>query len=457
MRKVSTTVACVLAVATAWSGCGAAGAARSPLFDEESILELRIEAPFQELFEGAKKSPDLTVPGALFEAASGRESRAIPVTVSLRGHTSRRESECSFPKLKLEFDKSAAADTLFAGMKSIKIGTHCGEAPNDVPTPRFGRLQNERGPFREIAVYRLLHAFEVPTLRVRPARIRYVDPGPSTALVRNAMLLEDDNEAIKRLGGSHEIKPEDFTSADRVFDPADSALISFAQALIGNFDWCLMFTADDSYRCDARRKLWNVSALATDGARARPLMYDFDVSGMVAGSHRWFPDVFNAGFVASRSTREVEVIAQLQRTRTLFSRAELDATRRRFVDRKSKAYHVVEQSELDADGRRQIREYLDAFFAEVESDDRFYRPVVAVADVRPRVAPNASAPVVCGSRGAAPVGTPVSEPIETRGEMVKVAVLDALWHWGPAVKCAPIQSGAVWIEKRAISRDFPAR
>jgi hypothetical protein len=270
-------------------------------------------------------------------------------------------------------------------------------------------------------------------------------------------LIEDDDDAVKRLGGENLITAEQFTTVDQVFSPADAATMAFAQALIGNFDWCVKFSATDTYRCDAKLKLWNVLAMKVKGGKARPIVHDFDVTGMVAGSHHWFRDAFNAAFVPSKSQREIEVISQLQRTRTLFPRAELDATRQRFLAKKNAAYRTLADAPLDDEGRVVIAEYLDAFYQEIGSDERFYRPVVTVQGTMARTEPNQSAPPVCPTRGPVPVGTPVSEPLETRGEFVNVVLLDALWHWATPHRCPPVKTGPVWIPSSAIGKDFPKR
>src|SRR5262249_10121146 len=176
---------------------------------------------------------------------------------------------------------------------------------------------------------------QVPSLRARPAKIAYVytdarngeaaqaggqgrgQGARAEPVVRRAMLVEDDDTAVARLGGTGEVDAQHFTGDGPMFSVAASANMAFAEALIGNFDWCVRFTMRDTYRCDARLKLWNVIAVATGSGKARPLIYDFDVSGMVTGSHRWFPDVYNEAFVPSRSQREVEVRGQVQRTRSL--------------------------------------------------------------------------------------------------------------------------------------------
>jgi hypothetical protein len=439
----------------------ALGAARDEgLLANDDIIAIRLEAPFDELFARAKHEPDYAVDGTMVIADERQPGIPVPVTIGLRGNTSRRESECTFPKLKV---KVRGNDLLPGNLRTLKIGTHCGEAKGDDLTARFGRLPNERSPWREAAVYRILRTLDVPTLLSRPARITYAySPNGDTAtsrepVTRNALLLEDDDDAIARFGGHGDIAPDQFTTADALFSADDGAALAFGEALAGNFDWCVKFFAEDQYRCDARRKLWNVIAARTASGKARPILYDFDVSGMVTGSHRWFGSVFNADFVPSKSPREVEVVSQLQRTRSLFTRGQLDATRRRFLDRRDAAYRALEAAPLDPSGRRHLTEYMDAFFGEIGSDENFYRPVVARPNTTIRAEPNPAAPGVCTERGPVPIGTPVSPPLETRGPMIKVVVLDALWHWGPSAECSAVLNGAPWIEADAISRDYPQK
>ena len=39
--------------------------------------------------------------------------------------------------------------------------------------------------------------------------------------------------------------------------------------------------------------------------------------------------------------------------------------------------------------------------------------------------------------------------------MIQVRLLDALWHWAPPVKCPDMRKTPVWIDKAAVSRDYP--
>jgi hypothetical protein len=441
-----------------------AAAAVPPLFSSYDVLPLRLEAPLNELFEHARTDDSYTVSGTLSYTDGGRPTTIENVTVGMRGHTSRNESECAFPKLKVALPDGARANApLFAGMKSIKIGTHCGEAPEDGVSVKYGRLPNERSPLREAFVYRLLDALDVPTLKARAAKVTYVytdpkegqTPPQNQPLVRHAMIVEDDDVAIERFGGRGEITEAAFTNARAQFAIADTVRLIFAEALIGNFDWCLKMTPDDRFRCDARHPLWNITAVKTGEGRSRPIVHDFDVSGMVSGRHPWFKDVFNESFAASRSQAKVEVLAQLQRTRSLFSRQDLDAARKAFMAHRRDADRALESAALDPAGKDHAKRYIDAFFAAIESDEAFYRPVVATAGATMHASPNGE--VVCPAGGPIPVGTPVSEPLQKDGSMIEVRLLDALWHWAAPAKCTAVHQGAVWIDADVVSADYPKR
>jgi hypothetical protein len=443
----------------------AAPSPHTDVFSSHDLLTLRLRAPLNELFSNVQPDGEsgATVAGTLSYSDGGAESTIDNVTIGVRGHTSLREGECTFPKLKLHLPPGPAVErSPFAGHRVLKIGTHCGEAAGDAVTSKYGRLANEHAPWREAFVYHLLETVQVPTLKARPARITYVytDPRPSEApnqhqpIVRNAFLVEDTDDAMRRLGGVRQFDEKTFTNARDKFAGVDTATIAFAEAMIGNFDWCLKMTPQDRYRCDARHPLWNVLAVVGADNRTRPVIYDFDVAGMVAGHHRWFKDVYPESFDSASTHAAVEVVGQLERTRTLFSRRDLDAVRAHFNRRKPDAQALVAAADLDASGKRRITEYLDAFFDTIGSDAAFYRPAVVAPNVTAYL-DEAGTTAPCGARSRVPVGTVVSEPLERGAQRVRVQLLDTLWHWTSPDRCDAIHHEAVWIDASAISRDFP--
>src|SRR6185503_14587230 len=258
------------------SGRAAPPAGTPDFLDGDTTATLTLEAPLKDLFERGAEDENVAVPGTVtFKDASGKDVVFRDVKVSVRGHTSRREAECTFPKLKLKFPDKA----------SLKIGTHCGENAGETLSTKYGRLANELSPQREALVYRLLHAVEAPTLRARPARITYVDAGQR--LERNALLLEDDDDALKRFGGEREVTMESFGDVKARNAASDAARIAFAEAMIGNFDWCMRFAPDDIYRCNQPKPLWNVLAFERGDGRTGLAIKDFDLAGTVVGGHPW--------------------------------------------------------------------------------------------------------------------------------------------------------------------------
>jgi len=414
------------------------------LLDGDSTAALTIEAPLQRLFATGSENENVTVPATVtFKDAQGADVVLRDVALSVRGHTSRRETECTFPKLKLKLK----------GAGSLKIGTHCGEAPDGQLSPKYGRLANEKSPLREAVAYRMLHAADVPALRARPARITYIDSGTHAApLTRNALLLEDDNDAMARADGRTELTFENFGDVAARHATADAGLIAFGEAMIGNFDWCLKFTPDDIYRCNAPKPVWNVLAFERSGGTAL-MMKDFDLAGVVVGRHPWFDTVWNRAFVPSRSPIEIEVLSQVQRTRSLFSRDALDGLRRRFVEKKDAVLSAIQRADVDDEGRRLALAYANDFFTAIADDRSFYRPVVARADVQVYMDPQRTREA-CGPKDVMRAGTPVNE-LQRAGSMSQVNILDVMWRWASKNECDNVQNGPVWITSDAITTDYP--
>jgi hypothetical protein len=443
----------LLALTPTSSSVGANGS----VFDSYDLLELRIEAPLRGLIAKAQQEENDSVAGKLtvVDTSAERDRDAIEVRISTRGHTSKQTSECEFPKLKIAFPKGAEG-SLFAGMKAIKLGTHCGERSDAELTSKFGRLANEKEPHREALAYRVLHALGVPTLRARPARVTYVfadDDSGGSPLVRNAMVLEDDDGASARYAAKAQLTEDRFESAQSRLAPADVARLAFAEALLGNFDWCLRFEPGDRYRCDDRHPLWNILALVRDSGPVLPVIYDFDLSGFVVPRHIWFTQAFSEEFRPSRSQPEVEVLSQLQRTRSLFPRELLDSTRKAFTDHRADALRALREAVVDDEGRRLAETYVTAFYHFLE-DDEFYRPVVVNRGTRAFL-DAAQARPACGEVSQVPVGTPVSEPLARNGVLTRVRLLDVFWRWAPPSECKAIHQQPVWIRLNAVASDYP--
>src|SRR5262245_32121817 len=173
----------VLLAAVLASAVTAIAAAQAPVLDSGvfstyDVLNVRVRAPFRDLFAQSKRDQDYTVDATLtYAGPNGQETTLRGVQMTLRGNSSRRDTECTFPKLKLKLAKSPElAASIFRGTDELKLGTHCGESYEDQLNPRYGRLANERAVMREAFIYQLLEVLGVPSLKARPARVTYEEP-----------------------------------------------------------------------------------------------------------------------------------------------------------------------------------------------------------------------------------------------------------------------------------------
>lgn len=173
---------------------------------------------------------------------------------------------------------------------------------------------------------------------------------------------------------------------------------------------------------------------------------------MVVGHHPWFGRVFDPGTMPSGSERDLEVVSQLPHARAQFTRAQLDATRRAFLRRQAAIAAASDAASVDEAGRAIARDYAGLFFRQIERGDAFYRPVVARRGTMAYADAWRRTPL-CGAE-AIPIGSPVTV-VETSGAMSRVRVMDVEWHWAPPRACDALTRGPVWMERDAISRDFP--
>lgn len=434
-----------------------AGAApQADVLDGRATRTLTLTAPLASLRSRAAQDEKASVSGSI-ALTGAQDDAAVEVLVSERGHTSRNPSECAFPKLRLEFVSPNRTVAPFEGIDVLKIGTHCGEAEPGTLTPKYGRLANELAPRREAMVYHLLEAAGVKTLRAAAARITYVfsDEPSRVPLTRYALLLEDDDTAAARLGAERLLEEESFGSATAQFREADTARLAFAEAMIGNFDWCLRMFPGDIYRCDDRHPLWNILGLDMAGSPDVPLPFDFDLAGPVVERHVWFHQVFDETFVEPPSAVQVEVQAQVQRTRSLFGRARLDDTRAAFVRARTGIERALADADVDDHGRAVARAYVDAFYAAITDDARFYQPVVREGGHQAWLDAEGRTPACGPDVSSIPEGTPVGAPLAVRNGRTQVRLLDALWKWVGDNRCDAVHRQPVWVDSNALGTDYP--
>lgn len=281
------------------------------LFSNTEVLEVKLEAPFSSLLKakelGVIEAKKLSLDGTLsYKTEMGWFSSAVKV--SLKGFTSL--GFCSFPKLELKLAKNLPADSLFYGMKSVDLNTHCVE---DVDSVVYGSalyktaLKNHREAF----IYRMLNIFDIPSYLSRPAMVSYKDSDPqpdSKFTVKQdhsyqAFFLEDYGQFRRRLdlkairGLRDQLKsfddPTDIEKAQSYqfdyvlatsrIDVQDVARMALFQYLIGNSDWFIQLTKDEGRfgLAPTSDQLWNIKVVETKDDKWVVIPHDFNFSMMM--------------------------------------------------------------------------------------------------------------------------------------------------------------------------------
>lgn len=228
----------------------------TPLFEDNSILEVELRGPLHDLYSNKNKEEREQLPFTL--VADGIEHE---IKVRVRGKS--RLEICYFPPLRLNFKKGAVSGTVFSGQDKLKLVTHCSRS-------RY----SDSDILEEYAAYRILNELTEISYRVRLLQIRYVDTSGQTSGLDQphyAFLIEPIEQLAERNQGMPVEKPG---VALKWLDPQYAALVYVHQYLIGNTDWSLAVARDQEFCCH------NVSLIEIDSL-LNPVPYDFDMSGLV--------------------------------------------------------------------------------------------------------------------------------------------------------------------------------
>lgn len=243
--------------------------AQERLFSSESEIAFTLNTPFDRLIDGADRSTD-PYPGTLTMGA-----QSWPLEIAPRGFTRRTGDLCTFPPLKLDFDKPAMAGTLFHGQNKLKLVTQCRAQSN-----------YEQMLVREFTVYRLYNTLTPLSFRVRPASVTYHDSdGRREDVTRFAFLVEDAGDMAER-NGLKEIELDARRVSSTQIDDAGLVRYALFQLVIGNQDW-EYFAGPVGDTCCHNSKLVGPEGATTGLA---PVPYDFDFSGLVDAPYATPPE-----------------------------------------------------------------------------------------------------------------------------------------------------------------------
>jgi ATP:ADP antiporter, AAA family len=326
-------LACIVFVPTA---------AASALFADDQPLELELRVDMRKLCRNPGRKSCEDAPAVLVYTSEDGIEHRVDAEVRSRGRWREDTGNCALPALFVFLRESGTHGTIFDGQSTLPLTTHCQWKP----------AVYEHYVLKEYLAYRLYNALTTRSLRVRLARISYVDAHrPTKTRPRYGFFTEHFDELAAR-HNAQVWKPDKFDPA--LADPAGLRTLELFQYMIGNTDWSIVYRH-------------NIELFLDERARPFAVPYDFDFSGFV-----------NTGYAGPAPTLPIRTVRQRlfrggcqhdEHWVSLFSY---------FIDRRPELQALVTHGPgLNSRHREEAGAYLEQFFAIARSPEARRESIIA--------------------------------------------------------------------------------
>jgi len=239
----------------------AAGKDVAPLFADDTLLPITIDAPFTTLMEYRPDKAELK--GRLAYTTTDGNEKRIGLKLRTRGNYRRAKEHCNFAPIRLNLKKGDVVGTAFHGQDKLKLVTHC----------KPFEIGYEQLVLREYLAYRLFRELSEFSYGVRLLNVTYFDTENSKEITRLGFVIEDDKDLAKRNGLKRvDTKFLSYASIDK----QRQNLVHVFEYMIGNTEYSLVNPEPRKNCCH------NTDVMSATGDE--PFVhvpYDFDFSGLV--------------------------------------------------------------------------------------------------------------------------------------------------------------------------------
>jgi hypothetical protein len=320
---------------------------KSSIFGSDETLKIQIEAPLKEIFkthDPDKARPRVTGHITYVDAVKGNVT--LPASFRVKGYST--VMLCSFKKLELKFKKKDTLGTIFEGIRSVDLNTHCDSSQGAVSP-----LVNIH---REAVLYQMAKVLGVPTYQARKALVKYRGTGLVEDRVEDpfqAVFVEDKSDLLRRLDAK-EVKDFDAIGSEtpektpnvlyqlegveshQQIDLEDMEIISLFNVMIQNWDWHYPSVTN-------RYSLWNLKMIQVSPGKWIPLIHDFNSAGAINPGGPGMDLSQDFGLVSTEASLRIKNM---------------------FESKKTELYQLIETLGADEEGRKQMKSALDLFFSQ---------------------------------------------------------------------------------------------
>ncbi len=191
------------------------------------------------------------------------------IRIQARGNF--RKGQCYFPPLSLNFKTDPIERSELAGMKKLKVVTHCTSGKN-----------NDNIVLREYLVYKLYNILTEKSFRVKLLDINYIDTGKKKHEFQETGFIIEPVELVAKRNNCTLIDPLVVKGENLVEEDADRAALF--QYMISNTDWRIKSGHNTKF----------IKSLTDLTPKVIPVPYDFDFSAVVDASYAFPQEWSNA-------------------------------------------------------------------------------------------------------------------------------------------------------------------
>ncbi len=226
------------------------------MMKQDTAVDLHILLDWKELEK--KKAEKAYFPAHLKCTKNIVDSFSVDLKMRTRGHM--RLGICSFPPLKLKFDKEELARRALSPHNEIDLVQHCHKGE-----------QYDQFILREYLAYKLFQQLSPYSYQVQLARIHYRNPDGSLAHDPSVgFMVENSEELVDRLQGK---RNKTAVMSQNALDRESLLKVCLFNYMIGNTDWYI-------------KNRHNLEFVLIPGySLLISIPFDFDYSGLVAAPY----------------------------------------------------------------------------------------------------------------------------------------------------------------------------
>lgn len=316
-----------------------------PLFQSESVIQLRLLADFNQVF--ANTDDETYFPATLAWDDVTSHRKEFEIEIRTRGITRRMPDICSFTPLRLRFSEDGLANTVFENQKAIKLVTHCNKSG-----------VYEQNTIIEYLIYKAFNLLTDSSFKVRPAMINYVyNDQKNDSIQRFAFFIEREKHLAQRLNG---VELDSAKIHPNRLNPYHTCLMDLFQFMIGNTDY-------------SAYEFHNI-ILVTDEMQKLPpiaIPYDFDWSGLVSAYYAKPNSRLKTETVQERVYRGFKKPIEILNANILL-----------FNSKKKEIYDLFNNFELlKKSEKKRVIKYLDEFYQIINNDKQVKRVFIENARI----------------------------------------------------------------------------